>query len=87
VPITEERLLENDPDVVRLFQANPFGQAPPRYVRAVLWQYWFTSIEEKRRTGNWWKREYLGLYAPEITRQPDGKFAAVESPEELPAHD
>jgi hypothetical protein len=87
VPLTEERLLENDPDVLRLFQANPFGQAPPRYVRAVLWQYWFTSMDEKRRTGNWWKRELLGLYAPEITRGPGGKFEAVEWPEELPAHD
>jgi hypothetical protein len=87
VPLTEERLLENDPDVLALFQSNPFGQAPPRYLRAVLWQYWFTSMEEKRRTGNWWKRELLGLYAPEITRGPDGKFAVVESPGELPAHD
>ena len=87
VPLIEERLLENDPDVLALFQGNPFPQAPPRYMRAVLWQYWFTSMEEKRRTGNWWKRESLGLYAPEIIRQPDGKFAAVELPEELPYHD
>ncbi len=87
VPLTEERLLENDPDVLALFQSNPFGQTPPRYMRAVLWQYWFTSKGEKRRTGNWWKRELLGLYAPEITRQPDGKFAVVEWPERLPAHD
>jgi hypothetical protein len=87
VPLTEERLLENDPDVLALFKGNPFPQAPPRYVRAVLWQYWFTSMEEKRRTGNWWKRELLGLYAPEIIRQLDGKFAAVELPEELPYHD
>jgi hypothetical protein len=87
VPITEERLLENDPDVLGLFQSDPFGGAPPRYVRSVLWQYWFTTMEEKRRTGNWWKRELLGLYAPEITRQADGKFAAVEMPEDLPAHD
>jgi hypothetical protein len=87
VPLTEERLLENDPDILALFQSNPFGQQPPRYVKAVLWQYWFTSMEEKRQTGNWWKRELLGLYAPEIMRQPDGKFSAVEWPEELPAHD
>jgi hypothetical protein len=87
VPLTEERLLENDADVLTLFQANPFTQAPPRYVRAVLWQYWFTSMDEKRRTGNWWKRELLGLYAPELMRQPDGHFTAVEWPEELPAHD
>jgi lipase maturation factor 1 len=87
VPLTEERLLENDPDVLALFRSNPFGQTPPRYVRAVLWQYWFTSMEEKRRTGNWWKREFLGLYAPELTRQPGGKFAAVAWPAKLPAHD
>jgi hypothetical protein len=87
VTLTEERLLENDPDVLALFQSNPFGREPPRYVRAVLWQYWFTSMDEKRRTGNWWKRELMGLYAPEITRQPDGKFAAVEWPEGLPPHD
>ena len=87
VPLTEERLLENDNDVLALFQSNPFGHSPPRYIRAVLWQYWFTSMEEKRRTGNWWKRELLGLYAPEITRGPGGKFAAVAWPQELPPHD
>jgi hypothetical protein len=87
VPLTEERLLENDPDVLTLFRGNPFGQAPPRFVRAVLWQYWFTSMDEKRRTGNWWKRNLMGLYAPALTRQPDGKFAVVEWPDELPAHD
>ena len=44
VPLTEERLLlENDADVLALFRSNPFPQSPPRYVRAVLWQYWFTS--------------------------------------------
>jgi hypothetical protein len=87
VPLTEERLLEDDPDVLALFRGNPFGQAPPRYVRAVLWQYWFTSMEEKRRSGNWWKRELIGLYAPELMRQPDGRFAVVQWPDELPPHD
>ena len=87
VPLTEVRLLENDSDVLALFRENPFGQSPPRYVRAVLWQYWFTSMEEKRRTGNWWKRDLLGLYAPELTRQPDGRFGAVEWPEQLAPHD
>jgi hypothetical protein len=87
VPLTEEQLLENDPDVLALFRGNPFGQAPPRYVRAVLWQYWFTTMEERRRTGNWWKRNLMGLYAPELTRQQDGRFGVVEWPDELPPHD
>jgi lipase maturation factor 1 len=81
VPLTEERLMENDPDVLALFQGNPFAQTPPRYVRAVLWQYWFTSMVEKRSSGSWWKRDLKGLYAPELTRQPDGEFSVVEWPE------
>jgi hypothetical protein len=87
VPLTEERLLENDKDVLSLFRSNPFSQAPPRFVRAVLWQYWFTSSDEKRTTGNWWRRQYLGLYAPELTKTPEGRTAVVQWPEELQPHD
>ena len=86
VPLTEEHLLVNGPDVLALFKSNPFPQMPPRYVRAVLWQYWFTSMDEKRSTGNWWRRELLGLYAPELTLGPDGRFAVVQWPGELPPH-
>jgi hypothetical protein len=87
VPLTEERLLVGDADVLALFRSNPFAQNPPRYVRAVIWQYWFTTGEEKRRTGDWWRRDYLGLYAPELTMTADGRFAVVQWPDELPPHD
>jgi hypothetical protein len=87
VVFTEERLLSNDGDVLNLFRGNPFPQSPPRYVRAVLWQYWFTSMAEKRQTGDWWRRQLLGLYAPTITRAADGHFGAVQIPKELPPHD
>jgi hypothetical protein len=87
VVLTEERLLANDGDVLALFRGNPFSQSPPRYVRSVLWQYWFTSMDDKRRTGNWWRRQLLGLYAPTITRAADGRVEAVQMPEELPPHD
>ncbi len=87
VPQTEERLLGNDADVVALFRGNPFGQTPPKYIRAVLWQYWFTSLDVKRSTGNWWRRKYLGLYGPELTRAGDGRFAVVEWPADLGTHD
>jgi hypothetical protein len=86
VPLTEERLLENDADVLTLFRGNPFAQAPPKYVRAVLWQYWFTSMEEKRATGNWWKRQYLGLYAPVVTKMSGGHYGVVQAPAPLPPH-
>jgi hypothetical protein len=87
VPLTEERLLVNSPDVLSLFRANPFASAPPRYVRAVLWQYWFTTAEEKHSTGNWWRREFLGLYAPEIKSAGDGQLVIVQWPDDLPTHE
>jgi hypothetical protein len=77
VPRTEELLLENDRDVLRLFAGDPFGGTPPRYVRAVIWQYWFSTPEEKRARGVWWTREYLGTYAPTIARGEDGRFVVV----------
>ena len=80
VPRTEVRLLSNDKDVLALFANNPFSQKPPRQVRAVLWQYWFTSMSEKRATGQWWRRQYVGLYAPTLDREPNGEIRAVEWP-------
>ncbi len=86
VPLTEERLLTNDADVLGLFRSNPFEQAPPRYVKAVLWQYWFTTAQEKHGTGNWWRRELMGLYAPEVMRNAAGEVTVVEWPGDLPPH-
>lgn len=82
VPNTEVRLLTNDKDVLGLFAGNPFPQSPPKQVRAVLWQYWFTTMAEKRQTGNWWRREFLGLYAPTLELEPDGKLGVLAMPEE-----
>ena len=84
VPRTEVRLLSNDKDVLALFADNPFPKEPPREIRAVLWQYWFTSMSEKRSTGLWWRRQYLGLYAPALTREPGGQIRAVEWPTVAP---
>ena len=81
VPRTEVKLLSNDQDVLSLFEKNPFSQAPPREVRAVIWQYWFTTMSEKRTSGFWWRREFLGLYAPTIERQADGTIRGIEWPE------
>jgi lipase maturation factor 1 len=77
---TEERLLKNDPDVLALFAENPFAEAPPKQVRAVIYQYWFTDLKTKHATGNWWRREVLGDYAPGLEREPDGKIVVLDFP-------
>jgi hypothetical protein len=75
---TEEHLLKNEPDVLALFASNPFASAPPREVRTVIYQYWFTDMRTKRETGNWWKREQLRQYAPALEREADGKIVVLD---------
>jgi hypothetical protein len=80
VPDTEVRLLANDAEVLKLFAKNPFPDKPPVQIRAVLWQYWFTTMQEKRTTGLWWRRQMLGVYAPALALMPDGRINVVEWP-------
>lgn len=61
------RLLEDDPRVTELLAYNPFPDQPPRYIRATLYDYHFTSAEERKATGAWWKREERGEYLPAIS--------------------
>ena len=58
------RLLEGEPAVLALIEENPFPDRPPRYIRSVLYQYNFTDGAARESTGQWWRRERLGLYSP-----------------------
>jgi hypothetical protein len=60
------RLLQGSASVTNLLKTNPFEAAPPMYVRAVLYDYTFTTRAEKKESGAWWKREERGLYLPAI---------------------
>ncbi len=61
------RLLQGSPDVAGLLAKNPFPSAPPKYVRAMLYEYSFTDWTERRQTGNWWKRRARGVYLRAIS--------------------
>jgi hypothetical protein len=80
VPSTEESLLKNDRAVLGLFAGNPFPYTPPHLVRAVLWQYWFSTAKKKQTERVWWQRQFLGTYAPTLIRVPNGGFAIVDEP-------
>jgi predicted DCC family thiol-disulfide oxidoreductase YuxK len=61
------KLLEGSPDVLRLFGNNPFPGSPPHFIRAVVYEYRFTSAKEKKATGDWWYREEKGVYLPALS--------------------
>jgi hypothetical protein len=60
-----ERLLENDRDTLRLLRHSPFpADAPPRYIRARLYRYRFTTWRELRETRACWHRTYVRDFLP-----------------------
>jgi lipase maturation factor 1 len=61
------RLLEGQPEVLGLLGHNPFPDAPPHYVRALVYDYRFTTLAENKATGDWWKRDLRGSYVPAIS--------------------
>ena len=72
------KLLENDQPVLSLLRHNPFPGAPPRYVRATLYEYHFTTPAERARTGQWWKRELVHQYFPPVSLQTPGFHDVLE---------
>lgn len=62
-----QRLQQNSPAVVALIETNPFPDKPPKYLRAQLDDYRFTTTAEKKETGDWWKVEPAGVYCPEVS--------------------
>jgi hypothetical protein len=64
-----EHLLRGTPEVLDLLEENPFGGAPPRFIRARRFRYEFTQPEQRAQTGNWWQRRDPELYCPVLTLQ------------------
>jgi len=62
-----ERLLQGEPTVLTLFAHNPFPDPPPKYVRALIYEYHFTTPAERRVDGSWWKHTLLGNYTPVLS--------------------
>jgi hypothetical protein len=56
------KLLEADPPTLRLLRGDPFGGARPRFVRATLYLYRFTTPRERRDSGAWWVRSRVDEY-------------------------
>ncbi len=65
-----QKIIERSPEVIRLFRRVPFQNREFRYLRALVYDYQFTSWEEKSKTGNWWKRSLQGIFlSPMLCRQ------------------
>jgi hypothetical protein len=59
------KLLHNDPGAVGLFDSAPFGNKPPRYIRAILYRYAFAPPGNPH--GLVWKREKVDTWLPPMS--------------------
>ena len=66
---TAQRLLENEPVIVRMFDENPFPDGPPGLVRVSALAMTPTSNARRRATGEWWHVRRLGVLVPARGRE------------------
>ena len=65
------RLLQGDRATLRMLAHNPFADQPPRYVRARVFLYRFSTPAERRAEHVWWVRTEVGTLVPPV-RLPGG---------------
>ena len=58
------KLLDGDEPTLKLLRHNPFPERPPCVIRARLYEYHFTTWQQRRMTGAWWTRELIGDFLP-----------------------
>jgi len=75
-----QRLLQGSTDVTALLAEDPFAGDPPRYLRARVFLYRFTTPAQRRQDHAWWTRTLRGPYVPTLTLVDDKLEAVSQSP-------
>lgn len=60
-------LLEHKKEVWDLVKQPPFPIEKIISVRTLRYRYHFTTPEERRLSGEWWRREWMGNFGPRVT--------------------
>jgi hypothetical protein len=62
-----QKLLQDDDGALGLIKHNPFRGKRPAFIRALYYEYHFTTSQEKRETGAWWTRRLIDEYLPPVS--------------------
>ncbi len=66
----QNQLKKGSPAVLGLLAHNPFPDKPPRFLRVQAYNYQFSTPQELETTGDWWQRDYIGLFPYVPPRRP-----------------
>lgn len=65
----QHKVLHGESTVLALLDENPFGAAPPKFLRSTTYEYRFAPLGEARV---WWTRTLTGPYCPPLALAPNG---------------
>jgi hypothetical protein len=68
---TQKQLLLGVPEVLALFEVNPFPGTPPQRIRTRRFEYRFAPWSE---AGVWWTRTEIGPYCPPLMLDEAGRL-------------
>ena len=71
------KLLHNDPGTLSLLAENPFPEAPPKHIRALLFRYTFAPLREG--TSAWWHREQIGYWLRPTSKEDPNLRGLMEA--------
>ncbi len=78
MPAVAAHLLARNPDVMRLFESDPFPDRPPTLIRMRGYRLKFTAPATHARTGLYWHREPAGTYLPMLYLDESGQVTQAD---------
>jgi len=78
-PALVARLLQNDGPTLSLMAGNPFPTKPPIWIRATMYQYRFTTFDERLASRDVWARTRVGEMMHPVSLQTPGFIPSLEA--------
>jgi TPR repeat protein len=74
------QLLRRSPEVMALFRTDPFADRPATLLRVPVYHLTFTDFATWRKTGRYWKKEFVGFYRPTLILDAQGRVSDAATP-------
>jgi hypothetical protein len=78
-PALVARLLQNDQPTLSLMAGNPFPDKPPVWIRATMYQYRFTTFDERLASRNVWARTRVAEMMHPVSLRTPGFLSSLEA--------
>lgn len=70
-------LLKGDPTLLHAFRRVPFAEKPPRFVRALVYDYHFSDSADLFSNSQWWRRGNMREFLPPFELSDDGQLKSA----------